>query len=58
MSNETPVTDQWMLDGDCKKCRRKNYCGETCKIRKTKIFDRIRDSLFSGFAEAFSKEKR
>lgn len=22
--------EQWKLDGDCNKCRRKNYCSKTC----------------------------
>ena len=35
MSNEKiPETDQWKLDGDCDKCRKKNYCSKECKAAK------------------------
>lgn len=23
-------TEQWLLNGDCSKCRRKNYCSKEC----------------------------
>lgn len=23
-------TEQWLLNGDCSKCRRKNYCSKGC----------------------------
>lgn len=26
----TPETEQWLLDGNCGKCRRKKYCKKTC----------------------------
>lgn len=25
--------EQWLLDGDCRICRRKNYCKRKCTIR-------------------------
>ena len=37
-------TEQWLLDGDCTKCRRKKYCRKQCTKRKryvdrmTKVF--------------------
>lgn len=30
----TPETDQWLLDGDCKKCRKMKYCSKSCKATK------------------------
>lgn len=27
-------TDQWKLNGDCSKCRRKNYCNNECSVAK------------------------
>ena len=27
------LTDQWKLDGQCEKCRRKHYCKKMCKAR-------------------------
>lgn len=29
-------SEQWLLDGDCKKCRRKQYCSKSCKAAKTR----------------------
>ena len=28
------LMDQWQLDGDCSKCRRRNYCKTDCKKQK------------------------
>lgn len=36
MSN-IPETEQWKLNGDCDKCRRKNYCTKKCRAKQTKI---------------------
>lgn len=27
-------TDRWLIDGDCKKCRRKDYCAKECTKSK------------------------
>lgn len=26
--------DRWLIDGDCSKCRRKEYCGTECTASK------------------------
>lgn len=31
MTNEN---EQWLLNGDCSKCRRKNYCSKPCTRNK------------------------
>ena len=31
MTNES---EQWLLDGLCSKCRKRNYCAKTCKRAK------------------------
>ena len=28
--NNIPETDQWLLNGECNKCRRKSYCKKKC----------------------------
>ena len=28
--NNIPETDQWLLNGECNKCRRQNYCKKKC----------------------------
>lgn len=29
-----PETEQWQLNGDCKKCRRAEHCRKPCTARK------------------------
>lgn len=29
--------EQWKNGGDCQKCRRRNYCGTSCKKHKDKV---------------------
>lgn len=30
------TSEQWLLNGNCKLCRRKNYCSKECKKAKTR----------------------
>ena len=30
----TPETEQWKLNGDCKKCRRAEHCRKKCTANK------------------------
>ena len=34
MNNQIPETDQWKLNGNCDKCRRKEYCHTKCGASK------------------------
>lgn len=37
---EIKETEQWLLNGNCSKCRKKNYCSKECKrndLRKKRI---------------------
>lgn len=34
MNNQIPETDQWKLNGNCDKCRRKEYCSTICGAKK------------------------
>ena len=56
MSNE-----QWKEEGNCKKCRRANYCSKPCKVAKERLREAIRAKLaektgMDNFAEAIHKE--
>lgn len=33
----TENNEQWLLQGNCNLCRRKNYCNTTCKAHRNKI---------------------
>ncbi len=47
MSDES--RDRWLIDGDCSKCRRKEYCGTECTASKRRtyayIMEMVRDRL-------------
>ena len=47
MSDES--RDRWLIDGDCSKCRRKEYCGTECAASKRRtyahIMEMVRDRL-------------
>lgn len=34
MKEQIPETDQWKLNGNCEKCRRKEYCHTECGASK------------------------
>ena len=36
-TSEVPESDRWLIDGDCSKCRRKNYCKKSCTKNKRRI---------------------
>ena len=40
-------TDQWLTDGECNLCRRKEYCGKICKAHKSLIERKIQQAVLS-----------
>ena len=34
MDKQIPETEQWLLDGDCDKCRKEKYCDKDCSAFK------------------------
>lgn len=42
---EPEDNEQWLLDGDCNQCRRKNYCSKPCKIVKHESDMRIINAI-------------
>lgn len=46
MSN-IPETEQWKLNGDCKKCRRAEHCRKDCTARK-----RASDRALKAYSDA------
>ena len=37
MENQIPETEQWLLDGNCDKCRKDKYCDKDCGAYKRAI---------------------
>ena len=31
------ITEQWLLEGKCKHCRRSDYCSKPCKAHKQHV---------------------
>lgn len=48
MTNEN---EQWELNGDCSKCRRKNYCSKPCTRHKRKTTAMVQGMIFSELNE-------
>lgn len=38
-------SEQWLLDGRCEVCRRKNYCNKPCKREKKRASDKMLTSF-------------
>lgn len=38
-------SEQWLLDGICRKCRRKDYCSKPCKRNEARIGRAVADHI-------------
>ena len=54
-----PENEQWKLSGDCKKCRRGNYCSTPCRLAESRAkrelysaFDKVSGGRFSALSNA------
>lgn len=57
---DTNVKEQWLLEGYCILCKRKNYCSTQCTPRKTKLkkFGNYRHVLHKVYrSEEYLKEE-
>lgn len=50
--------DRWLIDGDCKLCRRQEYCSKPCKLNKERTkaaaMKVLGETLPDGFKAALS----
>lgn len=53
MVNET---EQWLLNGDCTKCRRNKYCSKQCTKRKRYVDREIRQFIAKKISSQFVRE--
>ena len=54
--DDIPETDQWKLDGDCNKCRKKDYCGKECRAAKI-AFQKYMKELVDGMIKNAAENK-
>lgn len=38
-------SEQWLLDGDCRKCRKAKYCSKQCRISKINFEQKIHNCI-------------
>lgn len=38
-------SEQWLLDGDCRKCRKAKYCSKQCRISKMNFEQKIHNYI-------------
>ena len=53
MSNE-----QWLEDGDCSKCRRRDYCKKRCKKSRLALRSTIAGLLETAMAKRLAQENK
>ena len=44
-------TEQWLLNGECNKCRRKNYCSKGCTRNKRETESMVKSLITSKLDE-------
>lgn len=50
--------DQWKLNGECAKCRRRNYCHRDCTAKRKRDQALIQQAANNAFTGKFSSLKR
>ena len=55
MENQIPETEQWLLEGDCDKCRKEKYCDKDCSAYKKTVAKALHDAYMKALRNAQSK---
>ena len=55
MENQIPETEQWLLEGDCDKCRKEKYCDKDCSAYKKTVAKALHDAYIKALRNAQSK---
>ena len=50
-SNMPNESEQWLLNGECNKCRRQSYCSKSCTRSKRKTEAMVKSFVASQFNE-------
>lgn len=48
------INEQWLRNGDCSLCRRRNYCKKPCKAHKTRSDQLLRSVVFEAMADTIT----
>ena len=54
--NNISETDQWLLTGECNKCRKQSYCSKPCTAIKREFREGFRRAVKTALADRL-KEK-
>lgn len=57
MTDGVDVSEQWLLDGDCRICRRKRYCTKGCKKNRLAKERLINAMITSAILKRMSKRE-
>ena len=52
-----PETDQWLLLGNCDKCRRRNYCNKPCTKGKRRRETEIRSMVAEAMIKVMTRKE-
>lgn len=52
-----PETDQWLLSGNCEKCRRRNYCNKPCTKGKRRRDAEIRSMVAEAMIKVMTRKE-
>lgn len=55
MEKQIPETDQWLLDGNCDKCRREKYCDKDCSAFKKVVAKALNDAYLKALQHSQEK---
>ena len=55
--NSIPETDQWLLNGECNKCRRQSYCRKYCTALKREYKRGVQRAVKAALAEKLRMSK-
>ena len=54
MGNQIPETEQWLLEGDCDKCRKEKYCDKDCSAYKKTVAKSLHNAYMKALKYAQS----
>lgn len=50
-------SEQWKLEGNCKECRRKNYCSKDCKAHREATYSMMRGMVAKAMIDTMTRKQ-